>query len=164
MATTQAARGATGATRVDGPGGATGASGVPDCVLVPGGAAHGYEGKQLLQYQEGVSAQSVGSQALCMNLLTVPPGGQSAAHLHESHESAAYVISGQGEMFHGEGLKQHMVFGPGDFVYIPAGSPHVVRNTSATETLRGVLVRTDPNEQESVVLLPDLEAVVPPRV
>ncbi len=97
------------------------------------------------------------SGALCLTLLTVPPGGQSAAHLHESHESAAYVISGSGEMFHGERLRQRMAFGPGDFVFIPAGAPHVVRNTSATDPLVGILARTDPNEQESVVLLPELE-------
>jgi uncharacterized RmlC-like cupin family protein len=139
------------------------ASAVPSCVLVRSGSGHTYEGKQRLRYLEGVSTQSAGSHALCMTQLTVPPGGQSAAHLHEAHESAAYVISGRGEMFHGEGLRERMVFGPGDFVYIPAGSPHVVRNTSPTEPLIGVLARTDPNEQESVVLLPDLEAAVPPR-
>jgi uncharacterized RmlC-like cupin family protein len=132
-------------------------------VLVRGGAGQAYEGKQRLRYLEGVSAQSAGSGALCLTLLTVPPGGQSAAHLHAAHESAAYVISGRGEMFHGAGLRRHMTFGPGDFVYIPAGSPHVVRNTSATEPLVGVLARTDPAEQESVVLLPELEAAVPGR-
>jgi len=135
----------------------------PKCVLVRGRAAREYEGKQHLHYQEGVSAQSVGAQALCMNLLTVPPGGQSAAHLHATHESAAYVISGHGEMFHGEGLSERMEFGPGDFVYIAAGSPHFVRNTTTTEPLIGILARTDPNEQESVVLRPDLEPAVPTR-
>jgi uncharacterized RmlC-like cupin family protein len=136
---------------------------MPKCVLIRSQAAHPYEGKQRLNYLEGVSAQSAGARALCLNALTVPPGRQSSAHLHESHESAAYVISGHGEVFHGEGLKEHMVVGPGDFVYIPAGSPHVVRNTSATEPLLGILARTDPNEQESVVLLPELEAAVPAR-
>jgi len=134
---------------------------VPKCVLIRGRAAHDYEGKQRLHYLEGISAQSAGARALCLNLLTVPPGGQSSAHLHDAHESAAYVISGEGEMLHGEGLQERTAFGPGDFVYIPAGAPHVVRNTNATETLIGVIARTDPNEQESVVLLPDLEAAVP---
>ena len=133
---------------------------VPKCVLVRSRGAHEYEGRQHLHYLEGVSAQSAGARTLCLNLLTIPPGGQSSAHLHEAHESAAYVISGRGEVFHGERLKERMAFGPGDFVYIPAGAPHVVRNTSATETLIGVIARTDPDEQESVVLLPDLESAV----
>ena len=109
-----------------------------------------------------MSAESAGAHTLSLNLLTIPPGGQSKAHLHEAHESAAYVISGRAEMFHGEGLREHAVMGPGDFVLIPAGSPHVVRNPSATEILVGILARTDPNEQESVVLLPELEGIVPP--
>lgn len=39
-----------------------------------------------------------------------------------------------------------------------AGAPHLPVNTGTTE-LRAVIARTDPNEQESVVLLPDLDAV-----
>jgi uncharacterized RmlC-like cupin family protein len=141
--------------------GASKPAAVPDCVLVGSESGHTYEGKQRLRYLDGVSAQSAGSGALCLALLTVPPGGRSAAHLHEAHESAVYVVSGVGEMFHGERLRRRMTFGPGDFVYIPAGAPHVVRNTSASEPLVGVLARTDPNEQESVVLLPELEDAVP---
>ena len=64
-------------------------------------------------------------------------------------------------MYHGEGLREHIAVGPGDFVYIPAQAPHIVRNTSSTEPLIGILARTDPNEQESVVLLPELEDAVP---
>jgi uncharacterized RmlC-like cupin family protein len=45
----------------------------------------------------------------------------------------------------------------GDIVYIPAGVPHLPVNLGS-EPLSGVIARTDPNEQESVVLLPELEA------
>ena len=47
-----------------------------------------------------------------------------------------------------------MQFEPGDFVYIPAGVPHQPDNPSDA-LIRAVLARTDPNEQESVVLLDD---------
>jgi uncharacterized RmlC-like cupin family protein len=40
-------------------------------------------------------------------------------------------------------------------VYIPRGVPHQPVNTSPTEPLLAIIARTDPNEQESVVLLPD---------
>ena len=46
---------------------------------------------------------------------------------------------------------------PGDFFYIPADVPHLPYNPSATETVRAVIARTDPNEQESVRLMPELE-------
>jgi uncharacterized RmlC-like cupin family protein len=49
-----------------------------------------------------------------------------------------------------------MVTRTGDFVYIPAGMPHLPFNTSSTEAL-AVLSRTDPREQESVRLLPELD-------
>jgi uncharacterized RmlC-like cupin family protein len=46
----------------------------------------------------------------------------------------------------------------GDFIYIPAGVPHLPVN-SGKEPAFGVVARTDPNEQESVELLPELDAV-----
>lgn len=39
-----------------------------------------------------------------------------------------------------------------DFCYIPAGVPHQPYNP-AGKPVRAVIARTDPNEQESVVLL-----------
>jgi uncharacterized RmlC-like cupin family protein len=44
----------------------------------------------------------------------------------------------------------------GEFLYIPAGVPHLPYNTSDTDAVV-ILARTDANEQESVVLLPNLE-------
>jgi uncharacterized RmlC-like cupin family protein len=60
-------------------------------------------------------------------------------------------------MLFGPQLEQRQGFQAGDFVYIAAGVPHLVANSSQTEPLSGILARTDPNEQESVVLRPDLE-------
>ena len=39
--------------------------------------------------------------------------------------------------------------------------PHLPANASDTEPCSAVLARTDPNEQESVVLCPELDALVP---
>ncbi|HEX3050214.1 MAG TPA: hypothetical protein VHP83_06120, partial [Aggregatilineaceae bacterium] len=58
---------------------------------------------------------------------------------------------------YGENLSEHLVIKAGEFLYIPAGMPHLPRNPSLTESCTAVLARTDPNEQESVVLLPQLE-------
>jgi uncharacterized RmlC-like cupin family protein len=41
-------------------------------------------------------------------------------------------------------------------LYVPAGVPHVAVNRSASPAVF-VGARTDPNEQESVVLRPDLD-------
>lgn len=119
-----------------------------------------YQGRQGLAYATGICAESVGSTGLCMHLLEIPPGGRARAHLHEHHETAIYVLSGQAEMWYGEGLREYSTMSPGDLVYIPAGVPHLPGNRSATERCTAVVARTDPNEQESVVLLPELDDAV----
>jgi uncharacterized RmlC-like cupin family protein len=134
----------------------------PTCrILRPG---DGYQGKQGLSYGSGVSAESAGASGLCLHTLVVPPGGRGKAHLHEHHESAIYVIEGEGEMWWGVGLAHHELVDAGDFVYIPAGVPHLPGNRSTTVPMTAVVARTDPNEQESVVLLPDLDALATPPV
>ena len=116
-----------------------------------------YVGKQAFTYFAGVSAENTGADAICMHLLTIPPGGRAKAHLHEAHESVIYVLSGQAGMWWGDELEEHMECGPGDFIYIPAGVPHLPYNASDSEPCTAVIARTDPSEQESVVLRPDLE-------
>ena len=112
-----------------------------------------YQGKQGLEYFAGISAETAGSKGLCMHLVTIPPGGRAKPHLHEKHESAIYVLSGQAGMYYGEGLKEHVTVSTGDFLYIPANMPHMPYNASETEPCVGLIARTDPNEQESVTLL-----------
>ena len=80
-----------------------------------------YRGKQGFDYQGAISAQSVGAKGVCMHLLTIPPGARAKAHLHQDHETAIYVLSGEASMWFGERLQEHMSIQAGDFVYIPAG-------------------------------------------
>ena len=137
------------------------ASSQPRCTVIRSQGQETYEGKQGLTYFAGISAESAGAQHLCLHLLTLPPGVRGRAHLHEKHESAIYVVSGEAEMWYGEGLQDYTVVRAGDFVYIPAGMPHVPGNRSQSEVCVALIARTDPNEQESVVLLPELEKVLP---
>jgi uncharacterized RmlC-like cupin family protein len=127
------------------------AAGGPTCAVVRVGET--YDGKQGLSYFAGISAETVGATGLCMHLVTFPPGARAKAHLHAAHETAIYVLEGEAEMWFGEGLRERLVVRAGEFLYIPAGMPHLPANASETERCVGVLARTDPNEQESVVLL-----------
>ena len=137
----------------------TEATTTPTCAVVRSSGT--YQGKQGFEYFSGISAETVGARAICMHLLEIPPGGRAKAHLHENHEPAIYVISGQADAWFGEGLKEHVLLGAGDFFYIPAGVPHLPANNSQIEPCVAILARTDPMEQESVVLRPDLDGVVP---
>jgi uncharacterized RmlC-like cupin family protein len=114
-------------------------------------------GKQGHFLAPGISAQSVGAQAINLQIAIIPRGGRYKVHKHEQHETAIYVLSGESGMWYGERLEEHLVAGAGDFLYIPADMPHQPYNTSDTESCVALIARTDPNEQESVILLPDLE-------
>jgi uncharacterized RmlC-like cupin family protein len=133
----------------------------PTCVLVP--RSETYQGKQGLEYFKGVSSETAGAQRLCLHLVTIPPGGRAKPHLHENHESAVYVVSGEAGMWYGEGLREHMWMRAGDFALIPANVPHLPYNASDSVPCVGLIARTDPNEQESVTLLDIDDPGVAPR-
>ncbi len=118
-----------------------------------------YVGKQGFDYLEGISRETVGSHAICMVLLTIPPGGRAKAHKHATHETAIYVLSGTTIMHWGERLENQMVISAGEMLYIPADMPHLPLNPGP-DPATAVIARTDPNEQESVTLLPELEGLV----
>ncbi len=120
----------------------------PRCVVIAPGET--FRGKQRLDYFAGISAQSAGATGLCMHLVRIPPGGRSEPHLHERHETVVYVLEGEGSMYHGEGLREHLTVKAGEFLYIPANVPHLTYNASSDRACVAVLARTDPNEQESV--------------
>ena len=127
------------------------------CALMRAGAP--FIGKQGLTYAPAISAETVGAKGIHMQILTMPPDARAKAHKHEAHETAIYVLSGEAGMYYGDRLEQHMTTRAGDFVYIPANVPHLPYNASTSEPCTAVIARTDPNEQESVVLLPELDNV-----
>src|SRR5215217_8031480 len=97
-------------------------------------AGESYQGKQGPNYIPGISAETVGSQAIWLGSATLPArGGRTKAHLHENHETALYLLSGEAvELWTGEQLEHRDVVYPGNYVYIPAGVPHVAVNRSET--------------------------------
>jgi uncharacterized RmlC-like cupin family protein len=125
-------------------------------------AGQTYQGKQGPDYTPGISAESVGARALWLGSVTLPPdGGRTKAHVHENHESGFYLASGdQVELRTGDELEHCEIARAGDYIYVPAGVPHVAVNRSDVPAVF-VGARTDPNEQESVVMRPDLEDRVP---
>ena len=129
------------------------------CHLIRPGATR-YEGRQGFAYFEGIATQTVGSLGICMHTLTIPPGARAKAHMHERHETALYVLEGEATTYWGQKLEHATITRAGDMFYIPAGMPHLPVNTG-NGVCSAVIARTDPNEQESVVLLPELDGLVP---
>jgi uncharacterized RmlC-like cupin family protein len=131
------------------------------CVVISSGETQ--RGKQELHYFAGISADSAASRGLCLHIVTIAPGARARPHLHQHHESAVYVLSGEAGMWFGEDLRQHVWVRAGDFLYIPANVPHLPYNPSDSVPCVGVIARTDPNEQESVVLVDLPDPGVAPR-
>jgi uncharacterized RmlC-like cupin family protein len=131
----------------------------PQCRIVQAGEAS--KGKQELNYDVAISAESVGAQRIHMQIVTIPPGARAKAHKHENHETAIYALRGESHVWHGQNLEHHSVVRPGDFFYIPADIPHLPYNPSETKEVVALIARTDANEQESVSLLPELEGLHP---
>jgi uncharacterized RmlC-like cupin family protein len=115
-------------------------------------SGHSYDGKQGVSLGAGVSGRSAGARALCLHLVTIPPGTRGVPHVHEGHESAIYAVSGEIEVWYGESLRQRTVVGAGDFMYVPPGTPHLPVNRGDAMAV-AVVARTDPEEQQSVVTL-----------
>ena len=126
----------------------------PRCRVVDAGEMA--EGKQRAQVFEGVSAGTVGARGLCMHLVHIPPGASGDAHRHDAHETALFVLEGEADTWFGPDLADCVTVRAGQFLYIPANVAHQPVNRSTERPVRAVLARTDPNEQESVVLLPHL--------
>ena len=126
------------------------------CRVVRAGAE--FTGKQELAYKPGISAEAVGARGIHLQIVTLAPGARAKAHKHEGHETAIYVLSGVSEMWYGDRLEHHAVCAAGDFVYIPANVPHLPFN-AGIEPCVAIISRTDPNEQESVVLMPELDGI-----
>ncbi len=87
----------------------------PVCRIVRPGNT--YSGKQGLDYFEGIAAETVGSEGICMHLLTIPPGARAKAHLHASHETAIYALSGETHCWFGEKLEEHVIVREGEVLH-----------------------------------------------
>jgi uncharacterized RmlC-like cupin family protein len=123
-----------------------------DCVLIrsahDSSAQDGEPGIGL-----GITDLSAGAQAVCLQLVMIPPGSRGMPHFHPGHETALYTVSGQAEVWHGRGLAKRSIVRAGDFMYIPPGTPHLPVNRGDITAI-AVVARTGPADGSVVVELP----------
>lgn len=124
-------------------------------------SAASYVSQQGSVYAPGISKETAGSEVLFLGVVTLPPGGRTKAHVHELHDSAHYMLSGEEvEFWTGDELEDRQLAHPGDFIFTPAGVPHIAVNHGQTPAVF-VTARNEPTAQESVVMRPELDAKVP---
>ncbi|HEX3723389.1 MAG TPA: cupin domain-containing protein [Nitrolancea sp.] len=102
-------------------------------------------------YAMGLSRTTVGSNSLSMNVARLPAGGSIEPHIHDGYEVGLYVLEGRLEHRFGPGLKQSLVNGPGDFIFVESGVPHAAHNLSDVDPVVVVVARTSADEWARVV-------------
>ena len=98
----------------------------------------------------GISENTAGSSSISMNIVIIPAGARAKPHYHEGFETAIYLLKGDVQTFYGDNLKESCVNKQGDFIFIPAGVPHMPVNLSNDDDAIAIVARNDANEQESV--------------
>jgi uncharacterized RmlC-like cupin family protein len=129
----------------------------PTCKVIREGDS--YVGLQGFTYVAGLTGATAGSRALCMTALALPDGARAKTHLHQSVETAVYVLEGEAEMYFGERLEHLLHARAGEYIYIPADMPHLVLNRSGA-ACRAVVAHSAEDDQAGIVLLPELDGLV----
>ena len=78
-----------------------------------------YVGKQGFTYGAGASAETVGAQRVCMNVLPMPPGAVAKAHYHKGVETIAYMLEGECTVYYGDDLQKRVLVREGEQSFVP---------------------------------------------
>jgi len=121
-----------------------------------------YVGKQGFNYGAGASAETVGTQHICMNVLPMPVGARAKVHYHHDIETIACLLEGDCTVFYGDALEHHAEVRTGDQIFIPANVPHAPFNRSDAPCT-WLVVHSSGSDQDGIVLLPELDEVLATR-
>ena len=113
-----------------------------------------------MQRAAAINFARMGAQKLWAGTVHIHANAKTGAHHHGHLESVIYVVKGRARMRWGERLEFVAEAGAGDFIYVPPYVPHQEINSSATETLECVLVRSD---GEAVAVNLDITPVEAPE-
>jgi uncharacterized RmlC-like cupin family protein len=64
-----------------------------------------YLGRQGFTYRAGASAETVGAEHICLNVLPMPNGGRSKVHYHKGIETIGYLLEGECLVYYGDALE-----------------------------------------------------------
>ena len=118
-----------------------------------------YVGKQGFTYGAGASAETVGARGVCMSVLPMPPGARAKAHYHEGIETIAYLMEGSCTVHFGDRLESLEVMRAGEQMYVPPDVAHAPSNESGA-ACTWIVVHSSGSDQDGIVLLPELDAVL----
>ena len=94
--------------------------------------------------QPGIDSNTAGAKKIWLGKVTCAPNTLGPPHHHGEAETAAYVIRGSIRVYFGEDFKEYVDAGPGDFIYVPANTPHIEGNVTG-EPAEAILSRGPDN-------------------
>ena len=81
-----------------------------------------------MERKPGIDSNTVGASKIWLGHVTCTPNTMGPPHHHGDAETAAYVVKGHIRVYFGEDLKEMVEAGPGDFIFVPANTPHIEGN------------------------------------
>jgi len=118
-----------------------------------------YVGKQGFAYGAGASAETVGTEHICMNVLPMPAGARAKVHSHRGIETISYLLEGECAVYYGEQVEHRAIVRAGDQIYLPADVPHAPCNESGAPCM-WLVVHSSGSDQDGIVLLPELDPLL----
>ena len=122
-----------------------------------------YFGKQGITYSAGASAETVGAEKICMNVMPMPPGAVAKAHYHKDIETIAYMLQGECAVYYGDHLEKRVDVRQGEQCFCAANIPLAPRNESG-KPCTWIVVHSSGSDQDGIVLLPELDAELARRL
>ncbi len=95
--------------------------------------------------KELIAPQTVGAQKIKVKITEYLPGHVHKNHVHPDQEEVIFVLSGKGMA---QTQEEKREIGPGSVVFIGAGEPHTTWNLSDTESLRTIIIKAPPEDEE----------------
>ena len=117
-----------------------------DCVLIRPGAPLS-PGPQA----RGAEPPDAGTW-LRPHLAIFPPGTRGRPHFHADQATIIHVVSGEAEVWHGDGLTGRWVARAGDLVCVPPGAPHLTVNHGDVTAIAVVTAAGHPDQAGTVVI------------
>ena len=97
-----------------------------------------------MERRPGIDANTTGAKKVWLGLVTAAPNDLGPPHHHGEAETAGYVLSGHIRVYFGEGFREYVDAGPGEFIFVPPYLPHIEGNVT-DEPAEVVLSRSPDN-------------------
>jgi quercetin dioxygenase-like cupin family protein len=95
--------------------------------------------------KELIGPKTVGAKSLQVKITEYLPGYSHKSHVHPHQEEVIFILSGRG-IAEANGKKEEI--GPGSVVFVPEGQPHATHNLSASESMKAVIIKSPPDDEE----------------